>query len=187
MAKNRLFLSLNPAEEDLKELKKILPDLKNRFKDHYIKWENPDKFHLTFRFLGDIDEERTTVLASTLDRLKFDFENIGFSSDKIGYFPNSRYPNVIFAGLIEQGNNSDKLVSFIDRIILNFGVKPEKRFIPHITLGRFSRNKRKKIDEELTVSFPSENIVFDSFYLMKSTLTQDGSVYEILNKFNFIK
>ena len=187
MAKNRLFLSLNPAEEDLKELKKILPDIRNKFKDHNIKWENPDKFHLTLRFLGDIDEDKTIVLAETLDRLKFEFETIGFSSDKIGYFPNSRYPNVIFAGLNEQGNNSDKLVSFIDRVILNFGVKPEKRFIPHITLGRFSRNKRKKIEEELNISFPSENIQFDSFYLMKSTLHQEGSIYEILYNFNFLK
>ena len=169
------------------ELRAAFPDIVKKLDSYHIRWGEPDKFHLTLRFLGDFDEDKIEQLADTLDRLKFDFEYIEFESDKIDFFPNSRYPNVIYAGLKEKGNNSEQLVSFIDRIILNFGVKPDKRFVPHITLGRFPRDKRKKIDEEFSFPLKPEKIIFSSFSLMKSSLKPEGSVYEELYKFNFQK
>lgn len=171
----------------MEQLRSVFPDIRKKLDSYPVRWGEPDKFHLTLRFLGDVDEEKISPLADTLDRLKFDFDYIEFESDKIDFFPNSRYPNVIYAGLIEKGNNSEQLVSFIDRIILNFGVKPEKRFVPHITLGRFSRDKRKKIETEFTFPLEPETITFSSFSLMKSSLKPEGSVYEELYKFNFQK
>lgn len=187
MAKHRLFLSLNPEPDDLVHLKSVFPDIRKKLESYTVKWSEPDKFHLTLRFLGDILEEKIAPLADTLDRLKFDFEHIEFESDKIDFFPNSRYPNVIYARLQEKGNNTEQLVSFIDRIIINFGVKPDKRFVPHITLGRFPKDKRKKIEQEFSFPLKPEKIIFSSFKLMKSSLKPEGSVYEELYKFNFLK
>ena len=167
------------------KLKVIQDDVKLALNDYKVKWENPDKFHLTLRFLGDINEDKIDELIFVLDRLKFDFELLKFTSGGVGFFPNEKYPNVVFVDLAEKGNNSDKLVEFIDRIILNFGVKPEKRFIPHITLGRFSRDKRAKIDKPINVKTEPFEITFDSFHLMKSNLGPKGSVYESLHEFKF--
>ena len=187
MAKLRLFLSLNPSAGIISELEKIQNRLKELYLEQKIRWEEPEKLHLTLRFLGDTDELNVTPLLDTLNRLKFDFEKIIFETERVGFFPNNRYPNVIYTGLIEKWNNSDKLVGFIDRIIYNFGVKPDKRFIPHITLGRFSRNKRIKITQARDISIEKFSIEFDSFCLMKSRLTPSGSVYETINKINFRK
>ncbi len=187
MAKLRVFLSLNPDEGVISELEKIQIRLKEMYLEHNIRWEDPEKFHLTLRFLGDIDEADLASLAETLKRLKFDFESIIFETDKVGFFPESKYPNVIFAGLKETGNNSDILVGFIDRIIYNFGVKPDKRFIPHITLGRFNRSKRIKVTEPLDAAISRFTVEYDSFCLMQSKLTPAGSVYETINKINFRK
>jgi len=187
LPKFRLFISLNPESGDLVHLKDVFPEIKKDLESYPVKWIEPDKFHMTLRFLGDVEEQNIEPLACTLDRLKFDFELIEFSTDKIGFFPDSRYPNVIYAGLLEKGNSAEQLVSFIDRIILNFGVKPEKRFVPHITLGRFSRDKRKKIEPEFSFPLKPENVIFRSFSLMKSSLRPEGPVYEELYKFNFLK
>ncbi len=176
-----------PSPGETEALKRDQEALKQGFSADNLRWEDPEKFHLTLRFFGDIDEDMVNALAGTLDRLKFDFEAICFETDKIDFFPEGKYPNVIYAGLKETGNNSEILVGFIDKIILNFGVKPDKRFIPHITLGRFNRNKRTKITEPLNYSIQKYRIEFESFCLMQSRLTPAGSVYDLLNKFNFRK
>lgn len=187
MPKLRLFLSLNPAENIISELALIQRELKSLYPSGNIRWEEPDKFHLTLRFLGDVNEIDVEPLSETLQRLKFGFELILFEAQRVGFFPETKFPNVIYAGFKESGNNSDVLVGFIDRIIHNFGVKPEKRFIPHITLGRFNRSKRVKISEPADIEMSNIKAEFDSFCLMQSKLTPSGSVYETLNKFNFRK
>ena len=187
MPKKRLFISLNPDQNVLNELGKIQQNLKEKYPVHNIRWGESDKLHLTLRFLGDINEENIPALAGTLERLKFDFETISFETDRIGFFPDNKYPNVIYAGLIESGNNTELLVGFIDKIIFNFGVKPDKKFIPHITLGRFNRSKRIKINEPENTAINKFTVEFDSFNLMQSSLTPDGSVYELINIFNFRK
>lgn len=187
MPKLRLFLSLNPEENIISELELIQRRLKGSYPSGNIRWEEPDKFHLTLRFLGDINEADLAPLTETLQRLRFDFESLLFEADKIGFFPESRSPNVIYAGFNETGNNSEVLVGFIDRIIYNFGVKPEKRFIPHITLGRFNRNRKVKITEPVDIQMGKFTAEFDSFCVMQSSLTPNGSVYETLSKINFRK
>ena len=187
MDKIRTFLSLNIDSTAVNEFTEILNRTKLSLNNYPVKWEKPEKLHLTLRFLGDISEDKIDDLVFTLDRLKLDFETIDFSTNGIGFFPNAKYPNVVFICLEEKDSNSEKLVEFIDKIILNFGVKPDKRFIPHITLGRFRRDKRIKITEEIEINTEPINIQFDCFYLMKSTLTPKGSEYEVINKFKFSK
>ncbi len=187
MEKIRTFLSLNIRSSLIKRLEAVQNDVKAALKDYPVKWENPNKLHMTLRFLGDTGIDKISDLVFTLDRLKLDFESMKFTANSVGFFPNPKYPNVVFISLDEEGNNSAKLVEFIDKIIFNFGVKPEKRFIPHITLGRFRRDKRIKIENPVIINVEPIEIEFDSFYLMQSTLTPEGSVYETISEFKFQK
>lgn len=187
LEKFRVFLSLNPSEAEKELLKADQQNVRSLLKDANIRWEDPEKFHLTLRFLGDIEADKIERLCSTLDRLKFDFSEIEYETTETGFFPDTKYPNVIFAGLKEINNHSQTLVEFIDKIIINFGVKPEKRFIPHITLGRFSRKKRYKLGSDIKYKLLHQKIIFASFFLMKSILTPEGSNYEIINEFSFLK
>lgn len=185
--KIRTFLSLNIEDSSVNEFSEILNKTRLSLNNYPVKWESPEKLHLTLRFLGDIAENKIDDLVFTLDRLKLDFESIDFTTDGIDFFPNSKFPNVVFIGLNETGRNSEKLVEFIDKIIFNFGVKPEKRFIPHITLGRFRRDKRIKLTDKIEIKAEPVKVKFDCFYLMKSTLSPKGSVYEIIEDFKFSK
>jgi RNA 2',3'-cyclic 3'-phosphodiesterase len=187
LEKIRTFLSLNIETSLIKSLEAIQNNVKEGLKDHKVKWEDPAKLHMTLRFLGDVGREKLDDLIFTLERLKPDFESIKFTTLSLGFFPNPRYPNVVFIGMEEEGDNSSKLVEFIDKIIFNFGIKPEKRFVPHITLGRFRKDKRIKIDKPVEVNVKPIEIEFVSFYLMRSILTPEGSVYETISEFKFNK
>lgn len=187
MPKSRLFLALKP-DTDIVDLLSITQSaLKLTLGNHVLRWENPAKFHMTLRFLGEVDDDKTESLVNILDRLKFDFEELCFDTYEIGFFPNMRYPNVVYAGLTERGNSTVSLVNSIDTIMRSFGIKPDKKFVPHITLGRFDRSKRKKTENLVLPPLPKAEAVFESFSLMKSTLKQGGSEYTELYKFNFLK
>lgn len=187
LEKIRVFLSLNPSESEKELLEADQLKIRSLLKGANIRWEDPEKFHLTLRFLGDINADKIKRLSDTLDRLKFEFEEIEFETAGLGFFPDTKYPNVVFGGLKEAGSNSKTLVEFIDKIILNFGVKPDKRFIPHITFGRFSRKKRSKFDAGISFTLQHQTIIFKSFFLMQSILSPEGSAYKIINEFKFSK
>lgn len=185
MEKSRLFISLNVKGQPAVILANVQKQLKEKLGTNGLKWEDQTKFHLTLRFLGDVKRDDITALREVLRRLKFDFEQIEFTGNGIGFFPESKFPNVVYAALTEEEKNSEKLVEFIDKIIYNFGIKPEKRFIPHITLGRFSRNRRIKLEKKPEVSLEPLDLTFSSFFLMKSVLQHSGSIYEVIDEFEF--
>ena len=172
-------------------VKKLLGQVQNDLKvllDGYkIKWENPEKFHLTLSFLGDFNITEIKSVIEEFGKIELGFEFITFKTNSIGFFPNEKYPNVVFADLIELTNNCSLLVEYIEKVILAFDIKPDKKFVPHVTLGRFRRDKRQKLEESVNIKVPETEINFDSFHLMKSSLKQFGSEYEEIAKFSFKK
>jgi 2'-5' RNA ligase len=185
LKKTRAFLSLN-LEEPLKiKIAEIQKELQEKLSEHRIKWENTEKFHLTLRFLGDLDENRLDEIKQGLEKSSHSFKQLEFHSDGLGFFPNPRRPNVIFVSLKEVGNNSEKLVEEIDKVITKSGIKPDKKFVAHITLGRFKRENRKGVDAENLVEFEPFDVNFDSYYLMESVLDYRGSKYYEIKKYNF--
>jgi 2'-5' RNA ligase len=62
---------------------------------------------------------------------------------------------------------------------------PDKKFVAHITLGRFRRENRKKVDEGNLAEFEPFEVVFDSVYLMQSVLDSKGSKYYPIKEISF--
>jgi 2'-5' RNA ligase len=137
------------------------------------------------RFLGDVEKSRRDEILKELGSLKFDFDSFKLVTCGIGFFPNQKHPNVVFIDLRDEGNYSSGLVNKIDVILDKFGFKPDKKFVPHITLGRFRRENRRRMNEQLSFNVEPIEIIFDSYYVMKSVLKPVGSVYEILQEFKF--
>ena len=187
MKKIRAFLSLNLEDSVKFRIAEIQKELQLKLGSHLIKWEKPEKFHLTVRFLGDVMENVVENLIVELENINWDFESLKFTSGGIGFFPNARKPNVVFIGLDEEETGSKKLVDNIDKILTEFGIKPDKKFVAHITLGRFRRENRKSVDEQDLVKFERFNVVFDSFYLMQSMLDSRGSKHYPVKQFYFKK
>jgi 2'-5' RNA ligase len=185
LKKTRAFLSLNLDDPVKIKIAEIQKELQKSLSGHKIKWENPEKFHLTLRFLGDVSDDDLTEIKEGLEKANPGFENIKFNSSGIGFFPNSRKPNVVFIALEEEGSNSEKLVQEIDKVITKLGIKPDKKFVAHITLGRFRRENRKGVDEEKLVNFEPFYVSLNSYFLMESVLDFKGSKHYPIKEFNF--
>lgn len=185
LKKIRSFLSLNISEKEKSTLSVFQERLKNQLINYPIKWEDPEKFHLTLRFLGDLTEENIERLIFTLERLKFDFEEIRYSLSGAGFFPDRNKPRVIYFEMNELGTSAVTLIGFIDKIIRNFKIKTENKFIPHVTAGRFLRKNQTRIHNDFSFKVEPVEITFSSFYLMKSLLTPSGSFYEVIHEFRF--
>jgi len=181
----RCFLSLNIERSLQNRLIPVQDELKLLLDGQKVKWEMPDKFHLTLRFLGDMEPGTVKKISGELGEIKPGFDTIRMITSEIGFFPDAKRPNVVFLGLTEKENFSDILVNSIDEQLSEFGFKHENKFVPHITMGRFRRGHRVKINSSITLKTEPMNIEFESFYLMKSTLKPGGSVYEIINEFKF--
>ncbi len=176
---------MNLEDSVKSKIAEIQKELQKKLSSYPVKWENPEKFHLTVRFLGDVEKETIDNLMLELAGVGWNFGNLEFVSDEIGFFPNSRRPNVLFIGLDEKGSNSEEFVRKIDDVITGFGIRPDKKFVAHITLGRFRRENRKGVEADELVSFEPFEVNFDSFCLMESVLDSRGSKYYPLSQFFF--
>lgn len=187
MDKIRAFFALNFSNSTKDKITAIQKELQKKLHNHAIKWENPEKFHLTLRFLGDVEKPVIDTFINELLIKKWDFQEIYFKSLGIDFFPHARKPNVVYIGLNETANNSEKLIKEIDSITIPKGFIPDKKFVAHITLGRFRRDNRERIPHDFNLDFEPFELSLNSFYLMKSVMDSKGSKYYIIKEFNFSK
>jgi 2'-5' RNA ligase len=142
----------------------------------------PKTFHLTLKFLGEVEEGRVSHIISELEQIKFSAFDARFSS--MGAFPDSNRARVIWLGLEPRDVITDiqKQIEFATKGIGD----AEKEFVPHITLARikFIDNKKEFADSLKSLNPPPASFRLDSFKLIKSVLTPEGPVYEVLRDFS---
>lgn len=145
-----------------------------------VRWERCEKLHVTLKFLGDVEELQTDKLTAAIGKLIPDFSPFELKIEKLGGFPNLRNPRVLYIGLSE----NDELRAFQEKIEQKLGalgfVNERRRFTPHVTVGRVRR--RLKLKKPLPVS-ESVSFKIDKIGIMKSELSNEGSVYTPLSLF----
>jgi 2'-5' RNA ligase len=101
---------------------------------HGARWVEPANYHITLRFIGDIDEgtarDLTLILAESRPR-----PPIRITLDELGSFGGGR-PRAIFAR-VEPGAELMNLQAEQEQLARRAGLEPETRkFTPHVTLAR---------------------------------------------------
>jgi 2'-5' RNA ligase len=141
------------------------------------KWVDPGNFHLTLRFIGEVDEGTAADVDEALSRLKarrFSLQLYGagvFGGDK---------PRQVWIG-VEREPALATLQGKIEQALIRAGLPPEPRkFAPHVTLARLREPKRDDIQRFLAshAQFRAEPLRVDRFSLIASYPTKAGSVYE---------
>jgi RNA 2',3'-cyclic 3'-phosphodiesterase len=98
------------------------------------RWIDPENYHITLRFIGDIDERTAGDVFSILGDGRRR-EPITVTIDGLATFGGER-PRVVFARASGNGELND-LQSEQERLVRRVGLPPEKRkFTPHVTLAR---------------------------------------------------
>src|SRR3989344_2746792 len=131
----RLFISIPLSSE----INACLKNLQSAIQSEHAKMNPAGSFHLTLKFLGEVDEGK---LASIKDRLStVSFRPFKLMLDKIGVFSNYNFIRVIWVG-IEPNEPVIELQRRVDDALSGLFPK-DSRFHPHITLARVSFVKDK--------------------------------------------
>jgi RNA 2',3'-cyclic 3'-phosphodiesterase len=183
----RLFIGIKitPANS----LENIFYNLKKDLSQSNIKWVDPQNFHLTLKFLGDVKENYINSLVMLLEQIACNSQIFNLESTEIGYFGRTKHPRVIWYGF----NSNDRLLnlqSSIDESLAELGFDKEKKsYSPHLTLGRIKNivpnNDLKKL---LSTLDPLPEIYpITGFSLIESNLKKEGPEYKVLRHFNLKK
>lgn len=186
----RVFIAVNLPSGVKNELDKWQTNLA---KKHWpVRWEKPEKIHLTLVFLGN--------LKSQISNVKLAVENgvLGINPFKIsfkglGAFPDFVRPRVVWIGLKGDLKSLAALQKGIERELKKARIWFDKKpFVPHMTIGRVKKgisqgalqDLGKKIKKLRKIDFQSK-ILVDSVDIMKSDLLPEGSVYTRLAEIKF--
>lgn len=171
----RLFIAINFQEmkDYFAELQSYLP--KN------AKISLTKTFHLTMKFLGEVQPDKVEVIASKLRMLCP--KSFPVYLDSIGVFPTENHIRVVWVGL-QPEEKIIELQSEIDDSLKDL-FKKEKDFKAHITLARvkYLEDKKAFIGRLRKIKVENKKIEIKNFRLVKSTLTPQGPIYEDLERF----
>jgi RNA 2',3'-cyclic 3'-phosphodiesterase len=97
------------------------------------RWIDVENYHITLRFIGDVDGRTADEIVDRLDRI--DRPEFSLTLNGIGSF-GSKKPHSIWAG-VSPAPELYALQGEIERICQRIGLPPDPRkFTPHVTLAR---------------------------------------------------
>ncbi len=169
----RLFVALHLPEMMIAALQPLCTGLPG------VRWSLPRQMHLTLRFIGEVDEQRSQQVRATLQMIHgipFDLQLQG-----VGQFPPRGRPRVLWVG-VQAPPALFQLQSDINRTIIEAGCPSEDRpFAAHITLARLkippdAAALRAYFERHQTFRTPT--FTAREFILYSSQLTPAGSIYQ---------
>ncbi len=175
----RCFIAISLPEELKAKISGIQEKLKAAGAD--VSWTRPEGMHLTLKFLGDIEEKRIPKIERVLDMAVDGISTFSLSVSGMGIFPDMRRPRVVWIGLKEEGGNLIRLQNGVEEELKKIGFPTEnRRFTPHITLGRIRSNRNTEkllrlIDNEKSAD--TGRFEVSEIHLIKSELKPAGAVY----------
>ncbi|MCI0706011.1 MAG: RNA 2',3'-cyclic phosphodiesterase [Ignavibacteriae bacterium] len=180
MSSIRSFIAL-PASDVLREkISRVQQELQQGHAD--VRWELPGKFHITLKFLGNVELQvlEKLMAALSVDAARHPAFELVYQG--VGAFPDVDKPRVVWVGT----NTNDVLISLqqsVEKICEQFGFAREGRaFHPHITLGRVksTRNIQRLTEKLKKLTFDPTNFLCAELLVMRSTLHPSGSEYSVV-------
>ncbi len=165
----RTFIAFDLASEAKNQIEKIQLDFK-KLAEGKIKYTASSQLHLTVFFIGDIEQNQADKIKNLITKINFPQFYLEMST--LGYFPNIRKPNVIVLKS-EANPELNNFVKSMDNSLAELGFKRDKKWVPHVTIGRVK--EPFKMTEFKIIPF---KIKIESLSFYKSTLTSSGPVYE---------
>lgn len=183
-SKHRLFIALPLSPEDSQSLNEQYEYLTGF--NSILKVVPTGNYHITIKFLGDVQDNIFENLVSSYSKLNFETGRIKFILKGLGAFPVLKRANVFWCGMDTELEKIKNIKKEIEKFSSGFGFDTDKRdFKPHLTLAR--ARKERIIPGKLIDYFTAnrEKIFGESFFqqvtLYESELTQAGPIYKSLH------
>ena len=140
------------------------------------RWIDPENYHLTLRFFGDVEPRLADEIVAALDRI----ERRGFQIALKGLAAfGSKKPHSVYAG-VEASPELAALQADIDRAAKRLGLPSDQRkFVPHVTIARLRQPKADEVARYLALrgGFGTRPFGVDRFALFSSRDSVGGGPY----------
>ncbi|MGE0606214.1 MAG: RNA 2',3'-cyclic phosphodiesterase [Pirellulales bacterium] len=149
-----------------------------------VRWVEPDKLHLTLKFLGDVERNDIPAVCNAVLRAAAEVPPFDLESHGVGAFPDLHHPRTIWMGIGQGEAEMAALQAGVEQALADEGYRPEaRRFRPHLTLGRV-RGARgaDELAAELggLLDYFGGAMSVDEVIVFSSTLDRRGPTYEPL-------
>jgi 2'-5' RNA ligase len=142
------------------------------------RWIDVENYHLTLRFIGDVEGHVADEIADALDRVRRPSFTMALSG--VGAFGQKK-PHAIWAGATASPD-LNALQGEIDRICQRLGIPADPRkFMPHVTLARLRSSSPAEVARYLSARGNFSTLPFrvGRFVLMSSRDSVGGGPYVI--------
>ncbi|MCV3239030.1 RNA 2',3'-cyclic phosphodiesterase [Mesorhizobium sp. ZC-5] len=142
------------------------------------RWIDVENYHLTLRFIGDVEGHVADEVANALDRVRRSSFSLTLSG--VGAF-GSKKPHAVWAGAVPSPD-LNALQAEIERICQRIGIPSDPRkFTPHVTLARLRNSSPADVAHYLSArgNFATLPFKVGRFVLMSSRDSVGGGPYII--------
>lgn len=177
----RLFVALRLPEDIADHLDRLCEGLPG------ARWTEVDRFHLTLRFIGEVDHPTFYEIGEALMNVTmppFELQLRG-----LGQFPPEGGVRQLWIGMAPS-DGLQRLKRQIDRAVSGAGIKPERRrFVAHVTLARFA--SPPLVDRLASwvarrSLYASQPFPVSGFSLLSSRLRADGAEHLVEADYDFV-
>ena len=106
----RAFIAIEIDPQLVRQISAVVADLQPRIAG--IRWVSQANFHLTLKFLGDIEEKQIEPIAQALELVLRPFPRFTINAKDLGVFPDLKRPRVLWIGL--EGKKLQELASKVE-------------------------------------------------------------------------
>ena len=142
------------------------------------RWIDPENYHLTLRFIGDIDDALARDIAGLLGRVQrapFELRLDGLASF------GGRKPRAVVAAVAPVAPLLE-LQAEHERLLQRLGLEPEgRKYTPHVTLARLRDSSSREVADYLSVRahYRSSSFAVSRFVLFSSRSSVGGGPYVV--------
>ncbi len=138
------------------------------------RWVDPGNYHLTLRFIGEVDEGLAADIDQALAKIRA--PRFALALAGVGRFGD----RMLWAG-VDKNPPLAHLRDKVESAMVRLGLEPEtRRYAPHVTLARLRNAGEGKLQSFLAehALFRAESFPVAQFSLVASYLTKGGAIYE---------
>ena len=142
------------------------------------RWIEPEDYHITLRFIGDVDGAAARDIAETLGEISRPRVQVGFEGlDSFG----GGKPRAIIARVKAEHTLTD-LQAEQERRMRRIGLDPETRkFLPHVTLARLRGAGARAVADYLALrgALVAQSFIAERFVLYSARDSTGGGPYVV--------
>ncbi len=183
----RAFIAVDTSGEVRQRIIRMVDALKVESKD--VRWVHPEKMHITMYFLGDLIEDELQVIEHVIHSAVENIRPFSISVEGVWAFPRITAPRVLWVGVKNDTGELKRMHDSLCRGFIEEGARvdyeAEKKYTPHITIGRVKGRNTGGLIEALDSATDGSFGTFtvSEVVLYRSTLTPQGPLYNPIQVF----